>query len=1552
MKFFKLFVLIIAFFMAIGSGSSGKSGGEESYNLVGGVAQKGPFVKDSSIIIYKLDKNYSLSSKKVSAKIKDNKGTFSLKVPWSGLSKIVVSGKYLNELNANISDENIFLESIIQIDSKNVRTNVNLLTHIASKKIIELLKSKKAKNFLEAKKIVNREFKEIFNFEEGVEISSLNIFKDALNEAKLLRFSAAVLSMDNTQSIINKLQDNFKDNNSSSFMRSLNFQVIKVKEYDLNITQLAQNIGLNNYNTHLPEIILKTAYEDINKSVDLKSSVIIDTSITHNENFSIIKGAKNGNCEAYLIGNEFWALKYTHNSCSLNKDYFIYKTSKGIGRVNIKINPPTLQNVQDFNFTVINSNIIKDEPIIKSNGVNVVLNTQPKHANATISVKDGFFVLNYDPQDTYIGLDSFKYTLTQNIGGCEYNTTKTITVNVVNKEFIYEDINITVALKQSIEFDSGIFKNQTLTFSQAPIYGEVNKTSSNSNNWQFIYTQTTCNAFKDMFVYETKDGYGRVNIDITQPSFSAADYNYSVKNSAKLTNIPLANNAYSVTISKQPRHGNLTLLKQNQNDYMFTYEPNASYEGDDYFEYNLTKNISGCLFSKVGRINIKINGITPIVTTQTLANPIAGFSADSPQNKALFGNAVAIEQNIIAVSEKRDYPNSSNNIGVVNIYKKTPIGVELIQTLKPQYNQAEEKFYFGKNLSFKNGYLAISSNCENSSFNCSISRVSIYKKQNDNSFSFIQDITQGSLGSLSNFANTGLAINDKLIVIGADYYHSSNANRSGKAIVYKITNNNSIDYVATIKDENITYNAAMGMQVALMDNLIIVSAPFYKSDINGTKMPTGKIFVYKYSNDTVTLVQTLKVPNELKRYNGLFGYKIATKGNFLAVGGNKAQVDGKSDAGIVYIYAKDNDKLVKIASIKDDNAIDEGNFGKSVAIYDKYVAIGCDKTANSDFVASKDLVFIYQYAGNNTYTKIGIFDAKRLSLPIRSNYKEQTGFVDTLAMDGNIVVASASKAFAYNNIGVKATEGGRVYLISCDTNASSITDYKKIIKHQEGNVVISGVFVPENNVTLNLSGEDASIFNINGFFGEYYTDDVDLKYNNAQDSNSDNIYNFNILITKNGITKSYPISLQIYKSYNINATLNSKEPYYNINNLYPLDSAEHSLISQSDNFAKKVLIDDLKVYASSKDKLFIFDRKTWDNNNKQSVDLHAKYIDFENSDAHAYFERFVTYGGVIAFDTTINNNKNDTNQTVYLYSINNLNTPMQIINFYSSSKDENYPHKDIDTKHIKSLAISENFLFIHYVRVFVHDDSNDLLDEYINQEKISVYQKNALDGKYEYLEDISVPNKNSNINESETDGYIIAKGEFLAFSYLANENGNRKVNIYKYDNSNQKFVLMQTINASNHRVDISFDNSGNHLVLQKLVYNDYNKNEIYKYNDNLEIFELKDTISILETGTTTKIEDVYKNSGLAKISGDYLIIPFYKRLEIKDFRPYNINAVIGDSRYLALFRWDSDKNEYVFAKSFTKLNGSLNFATYYEIKGNAIVTSTDGYMNMFEFVEK
>uniref|UniRef100_UPI0026294065 hypothetical protein n=1 Tax=Sulfurimonas sp. TaxID=2022749 RepID=UPI0026294065 len=285
------FILVVAIVTAFSGCSGGGSSSSNSGNT-GGSAQKGPFANGSVVKAYELV-NGVRSGSIVQTTTHGIKGDFTFNsLPWTNPTQIVVTGDYFDEVTGNYRG-NGNLSVVIKGGKGKIDggVNVNILTQITSARIIKLLKE--GKSFDEAYVSANNLIEEMFNLDlsNGKGPESLDLTKtDKPDNAKLLQISAALLSTDNPQKVLEDIVEDAKDGNLDG-KGDAGVESIKEKIKTVNLQEVAANIDLqvgSHMATHVEQM--------------LQGKLPVDFDLKFIDRFDVELGSQVNSNEVILLG--------------------------------------------------------------------------------------------------------------------------------------------------------------------------------------------------------------------------------------------------------------------------------------------------------------------------------------------------------------------------------------------------------------------------------------------------------------------------------------------------------------------------------------------------------------------------------------------------------------------------------------------------------------------------------------------------------------------------------------------------------------------------------------------------------------------------------------------------------------------------------------------------------------------------------------------------------------------------------------------------------------------------------------------------------------------------------------------------------------------------------------------------------------------------------------------------------------------------------------------------------------------------------------------------
>lgn len=228
-----------------------------------GVAQKGPFVKGSKVTIFELDESLEPTGISFTALVSDG-GKFSVDTYAIGSKQILVKveGRYLNELNGDISDEPVTLYSLYEVNSSCTTVNVNVFTHLIYSRIKHLLTENPSQKYVNVKNKAEGEMFIIYGLNANGSPCSeaLDVFGTSEPDAALLGASVMMVSIGSLGGMadsLEKLTADFADNGKLDNPSSVKMQkdlAYNLKQMDLvdhfeNVVKNVKSMNNGNVNT-------------------------------------------------------------------------------------------------------------------------------------------------------------------------------------------------------------------------------------------------------------------------------------------------------------------------------------------------------------------------------------------------------------------------------------------------------------------------------------------------------------------------------------------------------------------------------------------------------------------------------------------------------------------------------------------------------------------------------------------------------------------------------------------------------------------------------------------------------------------------------------------------------------------------------------------------------------------------------------------------------------------------------------------------------------------------------------------------------------------------------------------------------------------------------------------------------------------------------------------------------------------------------------------------------------------------------------------------------
>jgi len=334
---------------------------------------------------------------------------------------------------------------------------------------------------------------------------------------------------------------------------------------------------------------------------------------------------------------------------------------------------------------------------------------------------------------------------------------------------------------------------------------------------------------------------------------------------------------------------------------------------------------------------------------------------------------------------------------------------------------------------------------------------------------------------------TSVAISGNTMVIGAPEEDSNGDEldnsmvKSGAVYVF-IKSANGWHQQAYLKASNIGGNDYFGVSVAIYDNTIVVGAIGESSNTSGingnqsndSSINSGAAYVYTRNNNNWSQQAYLKASNT--GMEDAFGTAVGVYENTIVVGA----IGEADNAGAAYVFKRTNNLWSQDAFIKASNPDSDDQFGISVAISSRTIAIGADgEQSNATGINGNEAnnstpnfgaVYIFINENNNWSQQAYI----KASVAASNNY-----FGKSVDIDGdNLVIGAWGESTDFN--GNSATHAGSAYAFSRNEGIWSQTTLLKGHNTGSGDSFGWSVAISDHNLIIGANGESSSAINIDG----------------------------------------------------------------------------------------------------------------------------------------------------------------------------------------------------------------------------------------------------------------------------------------------------------------------------------------------------------------------------------------------------------------------------------------------------------------------------------------
>jgi len=476
-NFLRTVSIVTATALLVGCGSSGGSDSVTSPDAPTqsqgtAPANKGPFALGSTVTAYKLNSDGSRSTETNSTKTTDDKGTFTISVPWEGPTELNIVGEYLNETTGTYMNDGDLSAIVDMKSSGNNSLGINIFTHMAASVIRNKMASSSGVDFStlkeESKEVIANQFNLKLDADTALEDLDVTSSDEDAN-VQLLQISAALMNTPNpTETLANiseDLSDGEVDDEGQAALQELDEEMEQV-----DIVAVAQNIENNVEGSSAPQefnVLNGTLSWDSNiafaslndaplNTQQTSSLVTVDGVIGESAALSIangsyiLNGAVVSNSNTTVRNGDKLALIGT-SSLSYNSESKVVVTIGGEAipfiirtQADPNANDDAVPNAFDFGFKkniAAGTSVSSDEVIVS--GINTA---------TSISIDNGTFTVNGSSASEVNSGDKVVVTLTS--GALGETKKATVTIGGVEGKFV-----VSSEAKDSMPLINGSFQS-------------------------------------------------------------------------------------------------------------------------------------------------------------------------------------------------------------------------------------------------------------------------------------------------------------------------------------------------------------------------------------------------------------------------------------------------------------------------------------------------------------------------------------------------------------------------------------------------------------------------------------------------------------------------------------------------------------------------------------------------------------------------------------------------------------------------------------------------------------------------------------------------------------------------------------------------------------------------------------------------------------------------------------------------------------------------------------------------------------------------------------
>lgn len=321
--------------------------------------------------------------------------------------------------------------------------------------------------------------------------------------------------------------------------------------------------------------------------------------------------------------------------------------------------------------------------------------------------------------------------------------------------------------------------------------------------------------------------------------------------------------------------------------------------------------------------------LTPksIITPDSEANGQANY----------FGQAFAIDGDLLAVGANTAYVSSASSVGAVYLFDLNGTTPTQIARITASDGTSSDKLGFSVDVS--GNLIAAGAKGEDVSGKNAVGAAYLFRKESNGSVAELAKLMHEDPQS-SDYFGDAIAVGNSVVAVGARQddvlVSGSNKSDAGSVTLFKVDAAGNVTRAMTLTAPVPDNSAQFGKSLAISGDVLAVGE---LKRVNSQNY-AGGVYLYKLNADgTAQLTASINSPTPT--YQGYFGYSVALDGDRLAVGAYRENSETATKAGVAYVYkVKSDGSATLLEVLTHPNGKQDDYLGVSVGVSGRNVVAG------------------------------------------------------------------------------------------------------------------------------------------------------------------------------------------------------------------------------------------------------------------------------------------------------------------------------------------------------------------------------------------------------------------------------------------------------------------------------------------------------------------------------------------------------------------------------------------------------------------------------------